>query len=163
MKALGFQTVESTSLSKFWFQMFNLHPYSMALRFDTTSGQWLVRLRNGDGKQVSIIGTMADNIPISIYQLLGGFVFICIYYLVFYDQSDDLVESIWVYWRRSLRLKYMLFPPKMIYIEMGLFLLFFVTTPLPPKPSFLELKAFPHTRFRLIKRLFARPSSCTSR
>ena len=32
------------------------------------------------------------NRPISIYQLLGGFVFICIYCLVFYDQSDDVVE-----------------------------------------------------------------------
>ena len=32
--------------------------------------------------------------PVSIYQLLGGFVFICIYYLVFYDQSDDIVEYI---------------------------------------------------------------------
>ena len=27
LKALGFQPVESTSLSKFWFQMVNLHPY----------------------------------------------------------------------------------------------------------------------------------------
>ena len=61
-------------------------------------------------------GRINNNIPISIYistfgwfciylyQLLGGFVFICIYYLlVFYDQSDDIVEYIWVHWR-NLRL-----------------------------------------------------------
>ena len=29
MKALGFQPVESTSLSKFWFQIVNLHPYNV--------------------------------------------------------------------------------------------------------------------------------------
>ena len=28
MKALGFQPVESTSLSKFWFQIVKLHPYN---------------------------------------------------------------------------------------------------------------------------------------
>ena len=33
-----------------------------------------------------------------VYQLLGGFVFF-IYYLVFYDQIDDIMEYIWVYWR----------------------------------------------------------------
>ena len=31
MKALGCQTVESTSLSKFWFQIVNLHPYTKEL------------------------------------------------------------------------------------------------------------------------------------
>ena len=30
MKALGFQPVESTSLSKLWFQSVNLHPYTEA-------------------------------------------------------------------------------------------------------------------------------------
>ena len=28
LKALGFQPVESTYLSKFWFQIVNLHPYT---------------------------------------------------------------------------------------------------------------------------------------
>ena len=67
-----------------------------------------------------------------IYQLLGGFVFICMYYLVFYDPSDDILEYIWVYWKtfatkvnvcdkkyKFATKIYVLFPPKMIYVEMG--------------------------------------------
>ena len=43
-----------------------------------------------------ILIVFPHNRPILIYQLLGGFVFICMYYLVvFYDQSDDIVEYIW--------------------------------------------------------------------
>ena len=62
----------------------------------------------------------SSNIPFSIYQPLGDFVFIFVYYLVFCDQSDDLVESILVYWR-ILDLNKCGFHPKMIYIEMGVY------------------------------------------
>ena len=48
------------------------------------------------------------SIPISIdiYKLFwDGFVFICIYHLVFYDQSDDTVEYIWGHIGGGLRPK----------------------------------------------------------
>ena len=38
------------------------------------------------------VRSLPFNRPVSIYQPLGGFVFIFVYYLVFCDQSDDLVE-----------------------------------------------------------------------
>ena len=71
-------------------------------------------LDNRSMKTPAPISSAGFNRSNSIYRLLGGFVYICVYYLVFCDQSDDLVESIWVYWR-ILRPKKKLFLPKMIY------------------------------------------------
>ena len=38
LKAFGFQPVESTSLSKFWFSEVNLHPYNMLGRCKLLGG-----------------------------------------------------------------------------------------------------------------------------
>ena len=58
MKALGCQPVESTSLSKFWFQIVNLHPYTAAAVLpesgdggggDDDDGETITRGSDGDG------------------------------------------------------------------------------------------------------------------
>ena len=61
MKALGFQPVESTSLSKLWFQIVNLHPYNVVPK---------------------LVPTHIEGVP-PTYYIVAGIVFttVCVPYL----------------------------------------------------------------------------------
>ena len=49
LKALGFQPVESTSLSKLWFQIVDLHPYT------TAAVNYMTTAFNGDTAVANLV------------------------------------------------------------------------------------------------------------
>ena len=60
----------------------------------------------------------------SIYQLLGGFVFFFSIIWCFCDQSDDdIVEAIWVYWREFANQNKWCFHPQVDISKLGVVLL----------------------------------------